>query len=84
MVSRLFCDAKIQFVASIRDTKKSAKISLFADSFRMEMYEKVSIPVLRRVHAEIVCHIAAEIGWGRETEDVGDLHERESFVAQQP
>ena len=45
--------------------------------------KKVLLPVLRRVHAEIVRHIAAEIGWRRETEDVGDLYEREAFVAQQ-
>ena len=54
--------AKILFIAFLAVTKKSAKISLFADSFRMEMYEKVSITILRRVHAEIVCHIAAEVG----------------------
>ena len=64
--------------------RKIGKDFTFCRFFQFrDMYEKVLLPILRRVHAEIVCHIAAEVGWRRETEDVGDLHEREAFVAQQ-
>ena len=65
MGSFMFCGAKIRFIAFWAVTKKSAKISLFADSFNLERcMKKVSVTVLRRVHAKIVRHIAAEVGWG--------------------
>ena len=43
MISFMFCGAKIRFIAFWTVTKKSAKISLFADSFNLERCMKKSI-----------------------------------------
>ena len=64
MVSFMFGCKDIVY-CFLRSYEKIGKDFTFCRFFQFrEMYEKVSLPVLCRVHAEIVRHIAAEVGWG--------------------
>ena len=78
----LLYHAKILFVASIVDTKKIGKDFTFCRFLNYMGVMKNSIPVLSWIHAEIVGHVATEIGRRRETKHVGYLNERETLVAQ--
>ena len=55
----------------------------FQIGFHGHNLTKNLFPVIRWIYAQILLHIAAEIGGRREAEHVGNLDERERFVPQQ-